>query len=157
MRVLADRIREAVRESAARFPPCRGDRPTDRNFSPDRVMPLHLTMFDFAQPPADVTRVSPTGSPTVPYSGATAASRAASKTGAIQAAGTLSVKQAAILEALGTAGPLTDQGLAERLRFPLSSVLSTRNSLRAVIVPEGYEVVTWPDGGHTRRTRWRLR
>ena len=93
----------------------------------------------------------------VPVSGLTRAARHSSWTGARQAVKTWTAKQSALLQLLTQAGgPMNDHELAAVLRWPLSSVCSVRNSVRDLLAPDGFDAVTWPDGGVTRRTRWKI-
>jgi hypothetical protein len=92
-----------------------------------------------------------------PFAGRTPASKHASWTGARQAVKTWGPKVSAYLQILKQAGSITDQEAAPLVPCALSSINSIRNSVKHLICSDGHEIKTWPGGGTTSRTRWRLR
>ncbi len=121
--------------------------------------------FDFGAEPADVRTVGPTGE-TLPIAGRTPESRDASASGARQAVKTWGVKVSEYLQILANGGPISDHAAAALMKCGLSSICSIRNGLidraeergePAPIVPDGFDLETWADGGTTKRTKWRLR
>lgn len=93
----------------------------------------------------------------LPISGRTLQSRHSSATGAIYAAKTRGQQTLTYLALLDACGPLSDHEAARRMGVGVSSINSIRGNLESQIEACGYQVVTWPDGRTTKRTRWRKR
>ena len=105
--------------------------------------------FDFDAPVVN-------GSP-IPFRGSRTATRHASWTGARAVVHTWAAKQSAYLQLLEAGGALTDNDAAALLKWPLSSVCSTRNGVIDRLETDGFELKTWDDQRTTRRTRWRIK
>ena len=91
-----------------------------------------------------------------PSRGVTKQARDASESGARQAVKCWTAKQSALLQLL-RGGSLTRVELAGLLHWPISSVCSVLDSVRCLLEEDGVDVVTWPDGGITRRERFRAK
>lgn len=99
------------------------------------------------------------------FRGNTTSTKHAGWTGARQAVRTLGEKTSAYLQLLNQAGALTDHEAAELMHVGLSTINSIRNNLidgaaqreqSPPIVPDGFDLHTWGDGGTTKRTRWTI-
>lgn len=113
--------------------------------------------FNFAEEPVDPAAVSPTGEVRPPFRGSNTQTAHASWTGARAVVHTWAAKQSAYLQLLAAGGSLTDNEAAALLRWPLSSVCSTRNAVIERLETDGFDLQDWGEGKTTRRTRWRIK
>lgn len=112
--------------------------------------------FDFAEPVADVRRVSPVGQPLPPINGTTPRSRHASYTGAVHAAETRSANIVVLRQLWREPRTLNDIHVITGL--PLSSVCSLKSAIENELEEVDHEVIDWGPGRKaTKRTRWQLK
>ena len=89
----------------------------------------------------------------LPIAGRSPRSRHASRSGSVRAAVDRPLLSRQYLELLRATGPRSDFEMAAALARPLSSICSTRNGLKDLIVAsEEYEETPW----RTKRTRWQV-
>ena len=95
--------------------------------------------------------------PRAPYSGSTATTLEASKTGSDRVTPTHTKKAAQLLELFRTRGPLTLNACSEMLGWPLSSICSLKAAIASELVEVDTVQKTWNSGRATTRTRWRVK
>lgn len=93
----------------------------------------------------------------LPVHGRSPAARHASHSGAVYASKARGQQTLTYLALLERCGALSDHESARMMACGVSSINSIRAGLGELVEACGYQVVTWPDGRQTKRTKWRKR